>query len=73
MIAPRSISSACIASGVPSTTALRYIDVLVSRGLASKVKCSQDGRKSYLEITDKASEKMERVYRKVSGLSRTYP
>jgi DNA-binding MarR family transcriptional regulator len=49
-----SISSASVASGVPPTTALRWISVLESRGLIKREDDHVDRRRTFLKLTDKA-------------------
>lgn len=49
-----SITSACIASGAPPTTALRWIGRLVEEGLAERLPHPRDGRVDHLRITDRA-------------------
>ena len=46
-----SVSSACIASGVPATTALRYLGKLESRGLAARVAAEGDRRRWNICLT----------------------
>ncbi|WP_052761967.1 hypothetical protein [Aurantiacibacter luteus] len=46
-----SITTACNASGVPYSTALRYIDVLVRQGLAIRSTSEKDNRVSYIAMT----------------------
>ena len=48
---PISVTSACIASGVPHTTALRYIRILEDNGMISRGPDPKDGRRVYLELT----------------------
>lgn len=47
-----SVPSACIASGVPATTALRWIAMLEADGQVSRENDYSDRRKVYLSITD---------------------
>lgn len=49
---PVSVSSACIASSTPQSTALRYVGLLEKKGLVRRAKDPQDGRRQYLELTD---------------------
>ncbi|MFL0413362.1 MarR family transcriptional regulator [Sphingomonas sp. 179-I 2A4 NHS] len=53
-----SISSACIASYVPATTALRWIDKMVTIGLLSREADPFDRRRSHLNLTREACEKL---------------
>ncbi|MBY8820830.1 MarR family transcriptional regulator [Sphingomonas colocasiae] len=55
-----SITSACIASGAPPTTALRWIGVLDERGLIAKMPDSEDGRRIYVSLTETARNAMLR-------------
>lgn len=52
-----SVSSLCIASCVPGTTALRYIAWLEEEDLIVRFKDQHDGRRMFLELTDEAYEK----------------
>lgn len=47
------ITSACIASNVPPTTALRWIALLEGRGLVSREEDSSDGRRAFVGLTRK--------------------
>ncbi|MBD8735330.1 hypothetical protein [Sphingomonas sp. CFBP 13706] len=46
-----STKSACIASGVPYTTALRYLGLLEDDGMILRVPDQKDGRRIYVELT----------------------
>lgn len=54
-----SITSACIASCVPPTTALRWINVLINRGLVQRISDPRDGRRAFIELTQPALLKIE--------------
>lgn len=54
-----SISSLCIASDVPATTALRWIDTLVKCGLVTRTPDHFDKRRILASITDIAADKMQ--------------
>jgi len=45
------VTSACLASGVPSTTALRWLTVLEQEGLVQRVPGVQDRRVHFVELT----------------------
>lgn len=47
------VSGLCLASGVPATTALRYIDLLAANALVAKVDDVDDGRRSFVTISGK--------------------
>lgn len=49
-----SVTSLCIASGAPTTTALRRIDALISSGLIRRIPDRTDGRRTLVCLTDKA-------------------
>jgi DNA-binding MarR family transcriptional regulator len=57
-----SITSACIASGVPPTTALRWIKVMVDNGLIRREDDIIDRRRSYVELTDSATLAMAKYF-----------
>lgn len=46
------VTSACMASGAPLSTAVRYINELERRGLLERVADHQDGRRTVLRITE---------------------
>jgi hypothetical protein len=46
------ITSACIASGVPPTTGLRWTNVLIEAGMAKRTADRHDLRRFWLDITD---------------------
>ena len=56
-----SVTSACLASNVPLTTALRWITVLEAKGLVEREEDEMDARRTFLKPT-----------RKARGLLRTY-
>lgn len=55
-VRPVSVSSACIASGHPVTTALRWIRGLIDLGLVTRQDDGRDGRRVYLALTSKGEE-----------------
>jgi hypothetical protein len=61
-----SITSACIASGVPTTTALRWIALLVSRGLVCRAPDARDHRRSHLYLSTEAKATMAEWLRALS-------
>jgi hypothetical protein len=52
------VSSLCIAAAVPATTALRWIKALTEQGLFVRSADPQDGRRVYIELSDKAAAAM---------------
>ncbi len=55
-----SVSSLCIASGVPTSTALRWIAELERQNLILKHPDARDGRRTFVAIDDEAAEAVER-------------
>ena len=52
------VSSLCIAAAVPATTALRWIKTLTDHGLFVRAADPQDGRRVYIELSDRAAAAM---------------
>lgn len=57
-----SVSSACIASAVPATTALRWIKTLTDSGQIIRVPDEQDGRRVFVAISDKSREQLDAYF-----------
>lgn len=53
-----SVTSLCIASGVPPTTALRWISQMVETGLLERIEDEVDRRRAFIALTDKSAEAM---------------
>jgi len=53
------ITSLCLASKTPVTTALRRIDDLIDAGIAVRTRDPVDRRRSYIELTEQGREKMQ--------------
>lgn len=58
-----SVSSLCIASGVPATTALRRIKELEDAGFVTRTKDDADARRVFVELTAVAYEKLQTYFR----------
>lgn len=56
------MTSLCIASGVPPTTALRWISQLTEGGLLERVEDEADRRRAFIALSDKAAEAMARYF-----------
>lgn len=56
------VTSVCIASAAPATTALRWIGILAERGLVSRTESKSDKRRAYIELTDKGWLKMANYF-----------
>lgn len=63
-----SVSSLCIASRVPATTALRRIGDLVAEGLAMRVRDENDGRRVFVDLTDDGYSRMLAYVEHVHGV-----
>lgn len=61
------VSSLCIAAAVPATTALRWIKQLTEAGLLRRVADPDDGRRVFIELTDRAATAMKDYFRAVPG------
>ena len=53
-----SVQDACLASGVPATTALRYVRNLQERDLLRRIADRTDGRRTYVRITNRGDDLM---------------
>jgi len=53
-----SVSSACVAAAVPTTTALRWISTLMSKGLVDRTTDQQDGRRSLIKLSQRGRQMM---------------
>lgn len=57
-----SVTSLCIASGVPPTTALRWIGQMTDAGLLQRVDDETDRRRAFITLTEKAADAMARYF-----------
>jgi len=57
-----SVTSLCIAAGVPPTTALRWIGQMQHAGLFERVEDKADRRRAFIALTEKAAEGMARYF-----------
>ena len=53
-----SVSRACAASRTPSSSALRYIKEMTTKGLVVRDECRTDARRVYVRLSDKARHGM---------------
>ena len=56
------ISSVCIAAGVPTTTALRWVATLVDLGLLTRRSDTSDRRRVFVELTEAGWDAMSRFF-----------
>ena len=52
-------TSACIGSGVPPTTALRWLRILEAKGLVERRNDNLDGRRTFVALSDRGVAAME--------------
>lgn len=57
-----SVTSLCIASGVPPTTALRWIGQLTEIGLFERIEDDTDRRRAFIALTEKGADAMARYF-----------
>ena len=60
-----SVTSLCIASGVPPTTALRWINQMVEAGLFERVEDDADRRRAFIALSDRAADAMARYFAEI--------
>ena len=60
-----SVTSLCIASGVPATTALRWIKQLVDSGVFERISDPSDGRRAFIALSERSQEAMARYFAEV--------
>jgi DNA-binding MarR family transcriptional regulator len=68
-----SVSSACHASGSAPTTALRYIDLLVQRGLLRRSPAPFDARVTYLSMGNDTIDRLEQLIESFCVEKPTFP
>ena len=56
-----SVSGVCVSAGVPSTTGLRYLDMLAGRGLVVRAPDERDRRRSWIYLTDAGIKAVEHI------------
>lgn len=61
-----SVTSLCIAAGVPPTTALRWIGQMVDAGLFVRLSDGTDKRRAFIDLSDKAVQAMARYFAEIS-------
>lgn len=64
-----SVTSLCIASGVPTTTALRWIKVLEQADLVTRVEDDTDRRRVFITLTERGAEAMASYFEEVNRQS----
>lgn len=64
-----SVTSLCIASGVPPTTALRWIGQMVDQGLFVRVGDQTDRRRAFIELSDRSTDAMARYFAEIGPMA----
>lgn len=62
-----SVSSLCLASGVPQTTALRWIKTLTADGSLIRSRDDSDGRRVYVQLGSGMHEKLDAYFKIMEG------
>lgn len=62
-----SVTSLCIASGVPPTTALRWISQMTDTGLLCRAEDASDRRRAFITLSDRAVDNMSRYFAEASS------
>lgn len=62
-----SVTSLCIAAGVPPTTALRWISQMVEAGLLVRIDDEIDRRRAFIALTDRAADAMAGYFAEVGS------
>ena len=60
-----SVTSLCIASGVPPTTALRWMGVMVDAGIFERTSDELDARRKFVRLSNKGAECIARYFEKI--------
>ncbi|WP_095011535.1 MarR family transcriptional regulator [Tsuneonella mangrovi] len=60
-----SVTSLCIASGVPPTTALRWIGMMSEAGLLVRVEDESDRRRAFIALSDSTADAMARYFAEI--------
>jgi len=68
-----SVTSLCIAAGVPPTTALRWIGQMTHAGLFERVEDTSDRRRAFIALTDKAADGMARFFAAIGPAAAAEP
>ncbi|MGB3472867.1 MAG: MarR family transcriptional regulator, partial [Erythrobacter sp.] len=60
-----SVTSLCIAAGVPATTALRWLNQMVESGIFDRVADENDRRRAFIELNESSANAMARYFAEV--------
>jgi DNA-binding MarR family transcriptional regulator len=56
------VTSICLASGVPATTALRRLDELLEMGLVRRIKDENDARRVLVALTPEGERRLKNYF-----------
>lgn len=59
------ISDLCLAAGVPTTTALRWITAMVQRGMLVRERDPLDGRRTFIRLAAETSASLRRYFAEI--------
>jgi predicted transcriptional regulator len=62
-----SVTSLCIAAGVPATTALRWIGQMLDLGLLVREQDDQDRRRAFIDLSEEGAAAMARYFAALEG------
>ncbi|EDL48861.1 MarR family transcriptional regulator [Erythrobacter sp. SD-21] len=65
-----SVTSLCIAAGVPATTALRWISQMVDAELLIRIPDPHDRRRAHIALSDETADRMARYFAAVNIIDR---
>ena len=60
-----SVTSLCIASGVPATTALRWIRQMVDVGVFDRIADTTDRRRAFIALSESSEQAMARYFAEI--------
>ncbi|TXC68395.1 winged helix DNA-binding protein [Sphingorhabdus soli] len=70
---PVSVSSLCIASAVPATTALRWIKTMTEAGLFERRSDPSDGRRVFIALSDETAQAMHAYFADMLAIGSLLP
>jgi DNA-binding MarR family transcriptional regulator len=70
---PVSVSSLCIASAVPATTALRWIKTMTEAGLFERRSDPSDGRRVFIALSDESAQAMHAYFADMLAIGSLLP
>lgn len=56
------VGSVCIASGVPATTAIRWLKVMETKGLVRRLPDPTDARRTFVELSPEVTAHMDALF-----------